>query len=78
MENDDNKTRTTVRIQGQTYNVVSEEHAAHVKTVAKYIDDKMDELKKRNPYLDTTKLSVPTALNIADDYLKLKRDIEGE
>ena len=78
MENDDNKKRTTVRIQGQTYNVVSEEHAAHVKTVAKYIDDKMDELKKRNPYLDTTKLSVLTALNIADDYLNLKRDIEGE
>ncbi len=78
VENGDKKTKTTVRIQGQMYKVVSEEEPAHVKEVATYINEKMDELKKRNPYLDTTKLSVLTALNIADEYLKLKRENEGE
>ncbi|GAF16002.1 hypothetical protein JCM19046_406 [Bacillus sp. JCM 19046] len=78
MEKDNNKSRTTVRIQGQVYKVVSEEEPSHVKEVAKYINQKMDELKKKNPYLDTTKLSVLTALNLADEYLKMKREREGE
>ncbi|MFP7333705.1 cell division protein ZapA [Shouchella clausii] len=78
MEKNNNKKRTTVRIQGQTYKVVSSEEPAHVKEVASYMNEKMEELKKRNPYLDSTKLAVLTALNIADEYLKLKRQYEGE
>lgn len=58
--------------------MVSSEEPAHVKEVASYMNKKMEELKKRNPYLDSTKLAVLTALNIADEYLKLKRQYEGE
>jgi cell division protein ZapA len=78
VEKNNNKKRATVRIQGQTYKVVSSEEPAHVKEVASYMNKKMEELKKRNPYLDSTKLAVLTALNIADEYLKLKRQYEGE
>lgn len=78
VEKNDDKKRITVRIQGQLYKVVSEEEPSHVKEVAQYLNQKMDELKKKNPYLDTTKLSVLTAMNLADEYLKMKREREGE
>ncbi|SDC25716.1 cell division protein ZapA [Shouchella lonarensis] len=78
MSNDAEKQRTKVHIQGQVYHVVSHEEPASVQEAATYINDKMAQLKTRNPSLDTTKLSVLTALNIADDYLKLKRQQEGE
>ncbi|GAE26144.1 hypothetical protein JCM9140_2176 [Halalkalibacter wakoensis JCM 9140] len=36
----------------------------------------MREIKKVNPYLDTTRLAVLTAVNIVDDYMKLKQENE--
>jgi cell division protein ZapA len=70
------KQRITVSIYGQQYTVVGEEPPAHVKEVAHIVDQKMREIKKRNPYLDTTRLSVLTAVNIVDDYMKLLMENE--
>ncbi|GAE34875.1 cell division protein ZapA [Halalkalibacter akibai] len=70
------KQRITVSIYGQHYTIVGEEPTAHVKEVAQTVDQKMREIKKRNPYLDTTRLAVLTAVNIVDDYLKLAKENE--
>ncbi|WP_227936650.1 cell division protein ZapA [Alkalihalobacillus deserti] len=70
------KQKITVSIYGQQYTVVGEEPPAHVKEVAQTVDQKMREIKKRNPYLDTTRLAVLTAVNIVDDYIKLTKENE--
>ncbi len=68
------KQRTTVSIYGQPYTVVGNEPPSHVKEVAQHVDQKMREIKKRNPYLDTTRLAVLTAVNVVDEYKKLEKE----
>ncbi|WP_245805922.1 cell division protein ZapA [Bacillus alkalicellulosilyticus] len=67
--------RTTVSIYGQQYRVLSEEDPSHVTEVANVVDAKMRAIKKNNPYLDTTRLAVLTAVNIVDEYLKLQEKV---
>lgn len=67
------KERTTVEIYGQEYTIVGYEKPGHVIEVAKMVDNKMREIKKINPYLDTTRLAVLTAINVVDDYIKLQQ-----
>lgn len=72
------KQRTTVSIYGQNYTVVGQESPAHIKEVAQEVDQKMREIKKRNPYLDTTRLAVLTAVNVVDECKKLQLSLEQE
>lgn len=71
MDKENKKHRTKVTIYGQNYTIVSKEPPEHVKKVAQFVDAKMNELKKRNANLDIARLSVLSAVNIADDYMKL-------
>ncbi|MBM7096514.1 cell division protein ZapA [Bacillus sp. H-16] len=66
------KSRTIVTIYGQQYTIVGQESPDHVKEVAGLVNDKMKEIKGKNPYLDTGKLAVLAALNIGDELVKLK------
>ncbi|WP_018921675.1 cell division protein ZapA [Salsuginibacillus kocurii] len=68
------KSRTTVSIYGQNYTIVGDESKNHVHDIANRVDDKMREIKSVNPYLDTTRLAVLTAINVMDEYVKLKDD----
>ncbi|MCF6092515.1 cell division protein ZapA [Microaerobacter geothermalis] len=72
----DDKNRVTVEIYGQPYKIVGNAPIDHMKTVARYVDDKMEEIAKINPSLDTAKLAVLSAVNIADEYLRLKKEYE--
>ncbi|WP_100373707.1 cell division protein ZapA [Bacillus sp. FJAT-45037] len=72
------KQRTTVSIYGHNYTVVGQESPAHVQEVALEVDQKMREIKKRNPYLDTTRLAVLTAVNVVDEYKRLLRKLEED
>ncbi|GAK12513.1 cell division protein ZapA [Geomicrobium sp. JCM 19039] len=67
------RTRTTVSIYGHQYTIVSEESEDHVNDVSKYVDEKMKEMKRVNPFLDTSRLAVLAAVNIADDYIKAQK-----
>ncbi len=73
-END--KQRTTVTIYGQQYTIKGDESPEHVTSVAEHLDQKMKEFKQYNPYLDTTRLAVLTALNVVDEYMKLQEKID--
>ncbi|MFZ4450615.1 cell division protein ZapA [Salibacterium aidingense] len=77
MDDGKEKQRTTVTIFGRPYTIVGDEPPEHVMHVAEHLDQKMREFKEHNPYLDTTKLAVLTALNITDDYMKLKQSLEN-
>ncbi|WP_257009892.1 cell division protein ZapA [Evansella halocellulosilytica] len=72
------KRRTSVTIFGQQYKIVGSEDPEHVKKVARLVDRKMKELKGKNPYLDSNKLAVLTAVNIGNEYLDLLKRIEED
>lgn len=67
---EDNKHRISVSIYGQQYTIVGREDPAHVKEVARIVNEQMREIKRRNPYLDTTQLAVLTAVNAVSEFKK--------
>lgn len=73
---DEQKTRIAVDIYGQTYKMVGTETSSHMRLVASMVDDKMREISKHNPALDSAKIAVLTAVNTIHDYLKLKERVE--
>jgi cell division protein ZapA len=72
------KRRTTVLINGQNYVISGKADVSHIHEVANFVDQKMKEMRKINPYLDKTQLAVLTAVNISDEYLRLRRQMEQE
>ena len=68
----DTKHRTTVSIYGQQYTIVGQEDPAHVKEVSRMVNDQMREIKRKNPYLDATRLAVLCAVNVVSEYKKLE------
>jgi cell division protein ZapA len=70
-----NSNRTTVRIYGQEYTIVGQEDPQHILNVAKLVDTKMKEIKQKSVSLDAKQLAVLTAVNIVNDYLKIKDEL---
>jgi cell division protein ZapA len=68
-----NKNRLNVEIYGQHYQITGGTPAT-IKQVASLVDEKMRQIADKNPKLDTTRLAVLSACNIANDYLKLKQE----
>jgi cell division protein ZapA len=71
------KTRTTVDIYGQQYSIVGSESTSYIRLVASIVDDKMREISEKNSNLDSSKLAVLTAVNVVNDYLKVKDELEA-
>jgi cell division protein ZapA len=72
----DGKNRLTVDIFGQQYRLSGKASVNHMRMVAGYVDDKMHEIAKGNHRLDTAKIAVLTAVNIADEYFRLRQEYE--
>ncbi|MCT8137437.1 cell division protein ZapA [Anaerobacillus sp. CMMVII] len=72
------KRRTTVKINGQNYVIAGKADVSHIHEVANFVDQKMKEMRRINPYLDKTQLAVLTAVNISDEFLRLKKQIGQE
>lgn len=70
------KTRSIVEIFGEKYTIVGYENPEHIYKVAAFVDQKMREIKQKNPNLDTRKLAVLTALNTANDLLKCEAKLK--
>lgn len=71
------KIRITVDIYGQTYTILGTDSPSHVRQVATLVDNQMRAIRERNPYLDTTKIAVLTAVNSVHDLLKLQNEKEA-
>jgi cell division protein ZapA len=68
---------TVVEIFGQTYHVrgvTSPEHVAHL---AGFVDQKMREVSDHTPTVDTLKVAILAALNIADQYLSARQKLQN-
>lgn len=63
-------TRTTVEIFGRRYELRTTEPNEHVEELARYVDRRMRELAEVSPHVDTARLAVLVALNIADELFR--------
>jgi cell division protein ZapA len=61
-----------IRILGQELSVLSDAGDEHVAYVVKYVDDKVKEVEHTSSNINTLNIAILAALNIADEYLKLK------
>jgi cell division protein ZapA len=74
-------TKIQVEIFGQPYQIKAGADPEYIKRVAAYVDVKMKELASATPTVDSLKIAVLAALNIADEYFQLKRtkqDVDRE
>ncbi|WP_126428046.1 cell division protein ZapA [Brevibacillus marinus] len=73
---DDGKNRLIVDIFGQQYRLTGRASVNHMRMVAGYVNDKMKEISAGNRRLDTTKIAVLAAVNITDEYFRLRQEYE--
>ena len=74
-----------IKVFGQTYTVKTDAEEDYIQEVAKYVNEKIDEVLKKTKSVSTLNVAILTALNIADDLLRerekrnaLLREIEGK
>jgi cell division protein ZapA len=65
---------TQVEVYGQTYAVRGELEPDYLRTLAAAVDAKMRALARQTDTLDTRRLAVLTALNLADELAQLKSE----
>ena len=68
---------TTVKIYNQTYQVRAGGDPEYVKRLAKYVDETMTDVFESTPSVDSIKIAVLAALNIADDYFSAKDELDS-
>jgi cell division protein ZapA len=73
---DEQKNKITVEIYGQKYRLMGKVSTEHLQMVAQFVNQKMNDIAGKSPSLDTAKISVLSAVNIADEYFKLKKEHE--
>ncbi len=71
------KNKVTVKIMKQEYTLISEDSREHMQRVSNLVDDKMAILYKNNKKIPQLTLSVLTAINMADEYVKLLDSTEN-
>ena len=64
-----------IKVFGQTYTVKTDAEEDYIQEVAKYVNEKMEEVLKKTKSVSTLNVAILTALNIADDLLKEKEKI---
>ncbi len=74
-----------IRVFGQTYTVKTDAEEDYIQDVAKYVNEKIEEVLKKTKSVSTLNVAILTALNIADDLLREKekrtallRDVEAK
>ncbi len=72
------KNKLAVHINGREYTITSGESRAYMLGIADLVDKKMKQIAGGNPELNTALTAVLTALNLADDYVKLKRSYDEQ
>lgn len=67
---------TTVKIYNQTYQVRSGNDPDYVRLLAKYVDQRMSEVFEGTATVDSLRIAVLAALNIADEYFSAKNEMD--
>ena len=64
----------TVRINGMDYKLKGKEDEAYLKSIAGHVEDKLQEILTKNTKLSVSAASVLTAINLADESFKAKKN----
>lgn len=67
----EDKIKTVVRICGSDYTLVGSESEEYMQKVCLYVDKKMRSIAA-NPHLNNVQVAVLSAINMSDDYHKVK------
>lgn len=59
-----------IKVFGQTFTVKSDADEEHIRAVANYVNEKIEEILKKTRSVSTLNVAILTALNIADDLLR--------
>ncbi len=73
---EDTKQVTAVKIFNQTYQVSSGDDPEYVKQLARYVDKVMTEVLEKTSAVDSLKVAVLAALNIADECFVARNQLE--
>ena len=65
-----------IQILGQSYAIKTDEDEAYVKSLARYIDEKLRDIYSLAPNINQTKATVMAAFGIADELFKLRMEQE--
>ncbi|RJQ48587.1 MAG: cell division protein ZapA [Nitrospiraceae bacterium] len=66
-----------VHILGQSYSIRTDENEAYIKSLAKYIDEKLKEIYSVAPNINQSRAMVMTAFGIADELFKLRSELQN-
>lgn len=70
------KHKVMVEIFGENYPIRGDAEPERIMRVAALLDERMRHTAGTHPRLSTAKIAILTALNIADEYLRLKNDYQ--
>ncbi|HOJ15300.1 MAG TPA: cell division protein ZapA [Deltaproteobacteria bacterium] len=66
----------TIQILGQEYRVRSGEEGDHVRSLSRYINEKVSDIQKSGKAVTTAELVAMTMLHMADDVAKARKELE--
>ena len=70
--------RVPVTIRGSVYDIeVAPGEELTIYSIAEYVEEKIVEVQRETGIVDTQKLAILAALNIADEYFRLKNSTEN-
>lgn len=67
-----------VEIYGQSYTLRGDGDPTYVHELAAYVDGKMNQISDSSSTVDSLKVAILAAINIADEYHQLKREAEKQ
>jgi cell division protein ZapA (FtsZ GTPase activity inhibitor) len=70
------KTRINVDIFGTNYKLVGKSSVSYMKMVAAHVNDQMYHISTALPQLESSKVAVLASVNIADEFFKLRKELE--
>jgi len=73
---DEKTCKCSVSLLGQTYHIKGDIDQERLELVAKLLDKRMKDVAQKNFRLSPEMVAIITALNIADEFIRLKEDYE--
>ena len=67
-----------VEIFGQTYSVKAGGDAAYVQKLAAFVDEEMKDVSRASGAVDSVRIAVLAALNLADECFRLRQEADGK
>jgi len=71
-------TSTQVEIYGSVYQLRGEQDSDYLQQLARMVDGKMREIGSRVPVVDSGRIAILVALNLADELMQCNHQQEGE